>query len=97
MKLYLAKRDGLSDPIVVGIFTSLEIADKAVQEWCHENDHREWKHFPKETDDQWTSLYKPVYFPNTRREYYDSYHSIYIEEIDANKFEIDGIGYYCGN
>lgn len=97
MKLYLVKRDGFTEPIVVGIFTSLEMADKAVQEWCREIDHREWKQIPKETDNQWTSLHIPVYFPDTCREYNDYDNSIFIEEVDANKFEFDGIGYYCGN
>ena len=96
MKLYLAMRDGLYEPIVLGIFTSLEMADKAVQEWCRENDNREWEHCPKEVAGQWASLYKPVYFPNTRPKYYDSRHSIFIEEVDANKFENEGLGCYYG-
>ena len=95
MKLYLIKRNGLYEPIVLGIFTSLEVADKAVQEWCRENDDREWEHFPREADGQCVSKYIPVYFANTRRKYYDSEHSIFIEKVDINKFEIKGIGFYC--
>jgi len=87
MKLYLVKRDGLSDPIVVGIFTSLEKADKAVQEWCRESDNREWEHFGPSTDGEWLSVYRTARYG----------HVIFIEEVDANKFKFEGIGYYCGN
>ena len=82
MKLYLVKRNGLTDPIVIGIFTSLEMADKAVQEWCRESDDFEWEHFGPSRDGEWLSFYRTTRFG----------HVIFIEEVDANKFEDDGIG-----
>jgi hypothetical protein len=96
MKLYLVMRGGLYTPVVLGIFTSLEMANKAVQEWC-ENDNKEWEHLPKDIPTDWASSYVPVCFPDTRPKYYDTRHSIFIEEVDANKFENEGLGTYYGN